>query len=110
LSNGRVGIAFAAGWQPDDFVLNPNNFADKQAALLRALADVRALWRGEARSFAGPLGKDVTLSSFPRPVQPELPFWITTAGNPASFAAAGAAGASVLTHLLGQSVEEVAEK
>lgn len=110
LSNGRVGIAFAAGWQPDDFVLNPNNFADKQSALLRTLDDVRGLWRGEARSFAGPLGKDVTLSSFPRPVQPELPFWITTAGNPASFAAAGAAGASVLTHLLGQSVEEVAEK
>jgi len=110
LSNGRVGIAFAAGWQPDDFVLNPNNFADKQSALLRTLADVRGLWRGEARSFAGPLGKEVTLSSFPRPVQSELPFWITTAGNPASFAAAGAAGASVLTHLLGQSVEEVAEK
>lgn len=110
LSNGRVGIAFAAGWQPDDFVLNTDAFADKQGALMRSIADVRALWRGEARSFPGPLGKDVALSAYPRPVQPELPFWITTAGNPASFAAAGRAGASVLTHLLGQSVEEVAEK
>ncbi|WP_336969893.1 MupA/Atu3671 family FMN-dependent luciferase-like monooxygenase [Sphingobium aromaticiconvertens] len=110
LSNGRVGIAFASGWQPDDFVLNTGAFADKQGALMRSVADVRALWRGEARSFPGPLGKDVALSVYPRPVQPELPFWITTAGNPASFAAAGHAGASILTHLLGQSVEEVAEK
>ncbi|MDX3899212.1 MAG: LLM class flavin-dependent oxidoreductase [Sphingobium sp.] len=110
LSNGRVGIAFAAGWQPDDFVLNTDAFADKQGALMRSIADVRALWRGEARSFPGPLGKEVALSAYPRPVQPDLPFWITTAGNPASFAAAGRAGASVLTHLLGQSVEEVAGK
>ncbi len=110
LSNGRVGIAFAAGWQPDDFVLNTDTFADKQGALMRSVADVRALWRGEARSFPGPLGKDVALTAYPRPVQSELPYWITTAGNPASFAAAGRAGASVLTHLLGQSVEEVAEK
>lgn len=110
LSNGRVGIAFASGWQPDDFVLNTGAFADKQGALMRSIADVRALWRGEARNFPGPLGKDVALSVYPRPVQTELPFWITTAGNPASFAAAGHAGASILTHLLGQSVEEVAEK
>ncbi|MFT3965608.1 MAG: LLM class flavin-dependent oxidoreductase [Sphingobium sp.] len=110
LSHGRVGIAFAAGWQPDDFVLNPDAFRDRQGALMRSIADVRGLWRGETRAFPGPLGKDVELSVHPRPVQRELPFWITTAGNPASFAAAGHAGASVLTHLLGQSVEEVAEK
>lgn len=110
LSGGRAGIAFASGWQPDDFLLRPENFADKNAALLRTIDDVRALWRGEKRSFEGPLGKPVEVGIYPRPIQAELPFWITSAGNPETFAAAGRMGANVLTHLLGQSVEEVAEK
>lgn len=110
LSGGRAGIAFASGWQPDDFLLRPENFADKNGALISTIEDVRALWRGEKRSFQGPLGKPVEVGIYPRPIQPELPFWITSAGNPDTFAAAGRMGANVLTHLLGQSVEEVAEK
>lgn len=110
LSGGRAGIAFASGWQPDDFLLRPENFADKNGALIRTIEDVRALWRGEKRSFQGPLGKPVEVGIFPQPIQAELPFWITSAGNPETFAAAGRMGANVLTHLLGQSVEEVAEK
>lgn len=110
LSHGRVGIAFASGWQPNDFLLRPDNFADKNAALMQTLDDVRGLWRGEKRSFPGPLGTPVEIGIFPRPVQAELPFWITSAGNPETFAAAGRAGANLLTHLLGQSVEEVAVK
>lgn len=110
LSNGRVGIAFASGWQPNDFLLRPDNFVDKNSALMQTLGDVRALWRGEKRSFPGPLGTAVEIGVFPRPVQPELPYWITSAGNPDTFAAAGRAGANLLTHLLGQSVEEVAVK
>lgn len=110
LSNGRVGIAFASGWQPNDFVLRPETFADRPKALMDGIATVRALWRGEKRAFAGPLGDMVDVAVYPRPVQPELPVWITTAGNPATFAAAGEAGASVLTHLLGQTVAELGEK
>lgn len=30
LSKGRVGIAFAAVWQPNDFVLRPENFAERK--------------------------------------------------------------------------------
>ncbi|WP_447930840.1 MupA/Atu3671 family FMN-dependent luciferase-like monooxygenase [Sphingopyxis fribergensis] len=109
LSGGRVGIAFASGWQPNDFVFAPDNFADRNGALKRNMEDVRALWRGEARSFPGPLG-DVELMTYPRPVQPELPVWITSAGNVQTFEEAGRSGANVLTHLLGQTVEEVGEK
>lgn len=109
LSGGRVGIAFASGWQPNDFVFAPDNFADRNGALKRNMDDVRALWRGEARSFPGPLG-DVELMTYPRPVQPELPVWITSAGNVQTFEEAGRSGANVLTHLLGQNVEEVAAK
>ncbi|UVO51484.1 LLM class flavin-dependent oxidoreductase [Sphingomonas sp. SUN019] len=110
LSNGRVGIAFASGWQPNDFVLRPESFADKSAALMNGIDTVRGLWRGEKRAFPGPLGKDVEVAIYPRPVQPELPFWITSAGNPDTFAAAGRVGANILTHLLGQTVDELAAK
>ena len=110
LSKGRVGIAFASGWQPNDFVLNPAAFADRAASLKTCMEDVRALWRGESRRFPGPLGGDVEVLTYPRPIQPELPCWITSAGNIATFVEAGRAGAFVLTHLLGQSIEEVAEK
>jgi natural product biosynthesis luciferase-like monooxygenase protein len=109
ISGGRVGIAFASGWQPNDFLLRPESYADRNAALFRDLETVRALWRGEARRFVGPVG-EVEVQTLPRPVQPELPFWITSAGNAETFAAAGRAGASILTHLLGQSIDELADK
>ncbi len=110
LSGGRVGIAFASGWQPDDFVLNPSAYADRPGGLKRCMEDVRGLWRGEARAYPGPLGHDVSVKTYPRPVQPELPVWITSAGNAETFREAGRVGANVLTHLLGQSIEEVAAK
>lgn len=110
LSGGRVGIAFASGWQPDDFVLNPAAFADRTGTLARCVDDVRGLWRGEARAWPGPLGHDVSVRTYPRPVQPELPVWITSAGSVETFREAGRIGANVLTHLLGQSVEDVAAK
>jgi natural product biosynthesis luciferase-like monooxygenase protein len=110
LSNGRVGISFASGWQPNDFVLNRENFADNKNVMLRNIETVRRLWRGEAVPFDGPLGKPVETRTLPRPVQAELPYWVTSAGNPQTFIDAGRIGANVLTHLLGQSVEELAEK
>ena len=110
ISNGRVGIAFASGWQPNDFILNPEAFKDRAGTLKRTMDDVRGLWRGEARSYPGALGKDVEVRSFPRPVQAELPCWITSAGNVDTFIEAGRVGANVLTHLLGQTIAEVAEK
>ena len=110
LSNGRVGIAFAAGWQPNDFALRPESFAARKQVMLDQIDEVRRLWRGEAVSCANGAGETVEVRTLPRPVQPELPVWVTIAGNPETFVAAARSGAHVLTHLLGQSVEEVAEK
>jgi len=111
ISKGRVGISFASGWQPNDFVLKPENFADNKNIMLRDIDVVRRLWRGESVSFPGPLaGKPVELKILPRPIQPELPYWVTSAGNPETFIAAGKLGANVLTHLLGQTVEELNDK
>jgi natural product biosynthesis luciferase-like monooxygenase protein len=110
ISRGRVGISFASGWQPNDFVLKPENFANNKQVMLRDIEVVRKLWRGEKVSFPGATGETVDISILPRPVQKELPIWVTSAGNPETFAAAGRLGAYVLTHLLGQSVEELTDK
>jgi len=110
LSHGRVALSFASGWHPEDFVLAPENHAEARAVMLRDLEVVRALWRGESRPFPGPDGRPVEVRTLPRPVRAELPVWLTAAGNLATFEEAGRIGANVLTHLLGQSVAELAPK
>lgn len=110
LSRGRVAVSFASGWHADDFVFAPENYPDRKQLMLQQLETVRSLWRGDAMNFKGGAGNEVEIKIHPRPVQPELPFWITTAGHRETFRAAGEAGANLLTHLLGQSVEELAEK
>jgi natural product biosynthesis luciferase-like monooxygenase protein len=110
LSRGRVGIAFAAGWHARDFVLRPENFAERKQAMFTGIRQVQALWRGETVEFPGHDGKPVPIRTLPRPIQKELPTWITVAGNPETYRQAGELGANVLTHLLGQSLEELTRK
>lgn len=109
LSNGRVGLSAAAGWMPDDFVILPKNFENAKEKMFSSLEQIRKLWRGETVSFPGPKG-DVAVRTLPRPVQPELPVWVTTAGNPENFRIAGELGLNLLTHLLGQTPGELGEK
>ncbi|RGP36252.1 MupA/Atu3671 family FMN-dependent luciferase-like monooxygenase [Pseudotabrizicola alkalilacus] len=111
LTNGRAGMAIASGWQPDDFVLRPENTPPNNKSAMYAAADqVRRLWRGEAVDFPKADGSMFSVVTQPRPVSAELPLWVTTAGNPETWREAGEMGANVLTHLLGQSVDEVAGK
>ncbi len=111
LTNGRAGLAIASGWQPEDFVLRPENTPPRNKAAMYAAADqVRRLWRGEGVDFPKADGTPFTVRTQPRPVSKELPLWVTTAGNPDTWREAGEMGANVLTHLLGQSVDEVAGK
>ncbi len=107
LSGGRVGVSFASGWQPNDFVLAPGNYERRKDLMFEQIATVQALWRGERVRARNPRGDEVLLGTYPRPVQPELPVWITAAGSPDTFARAGSIGANILTHLLGQSVDEL---
>lgn len=110
LSGGRVGISVASGWHDRDFVFKPDNYADRKNIMLRDLEVVRSLWRGGSVTRTNGSGKEVSVSIFPRPIQPELPFWITSGGHPQTFQAAGESGANLLTHLLGQSFEDLASK
>jgi natural product biosynthesis luciferase-like monooxygenase protein len=111
LTNGRAALAIASGWQPDDFVLRPENTppANRQA-MLDTIDTLRRLWRGEAVAFPRKDGTPHEVITQPRPVSKELPVWVTTAGNPETWRDAGRLGANVLTHLLGQSVAEVGDK
>jgi len=110
LSQGRVGISFASGWHDRDFVFAPDSYADRKAVMARDVEKVRALWRGEKITRKTGSGKDTEVGVFPRPVQPELPVWVTAGGDPNTFRAAGEAGSNLLTHLLGQSLDELRDK
>ncbi len=109
LSKGRVGISFAPGWQPNDFVLNPTAYATARDSLSTTIDTIRSLWRGETVELPGHDGAPVPVSTLPRPAQAELPVWLTSAGTPATFERAGTMGVNLLTHLLGQSHEQLAE-
>ena len=108
LSGGRTGISFAPGWQPNDFVLNPDAYRGSKDDLQRQIEQVRALWRGDSIDMMGPDDRVVSVRTLPRPVQAELPVWLTSAGTTETFERAGAAGFNLLTHLLGQSIDQLA--
>ena len=76
LSGGRVGVSFASGWQPNDFVIRPDAYAEAKKAMFENAEIVKKLWRGEAVDFCNPHGTMVPTATLPRPVQAELPTWI----------------------------------
>lgn len=110
LSGGRVSISFASGWHANDFVLAPDHFQDRKQVMVRQINTIRSLWLGEAISRKNGTGRDVTVRTYPRPVQKELPIWITAAGSAETFRLAGEMGAGLLTHLLGQDLQTLARK
>jgi natural product biosynthesis luciferase-like monooxygenase protein len=110
LSGGRVGISFASGWHPDDFVLAPDSFPNRREVMQRQIDVVRRLWRGESVWMRNGSGKRVEVRILPHPVQSELPLWITAAGSPDTFRIAGESGCNLLTHLLGQSMDDLAQR
>src|SRR2546428_3336278 len=78
--------------------------------MLDQLDQARRWWGRKKVSLRSEHGELVEMGPLRRPVQPELPIWVTTAGNPDTYRQAGELGANVLTHLLGQTVDEVAKK
>jgi len=110
LSHGRVAISFASGWHANDFVIAPENYAHRKEIMLRGIETVRRLWRGEKVRRRDGNGTELEVRILPRPIQRELPIWVTAAGSPETFRSAGEVGANLLTHLLNQSIEQLAEK
>jgi natural product biosynthesis luciferase-like monooxygenase protein len=110
LSKGRIGVAFASGWHANDFVFFPENYKERKEVMLRGIEAVQKLWRGEGIIVPSGAGNDIEVKIYPKPIQRQLPIWLTAAGASDTFVKAGEMGANILTHLLGQSVEDVAEK
>ncbi|MFI7703538.1 LLM class flavin-dependent oxidoreductase [Nonomuraea sp. NPDC049480] len=110
LSGGRVGVSFAPGWHVVDFALRPESYADRRQVTMDTIDTVRRLWRQEEVELVDGAGESVKLRSYPAPVQPELPTWLTSSGNPETFRQAGELGVGILTHLLGQSLDDLVRK
>jgi len=110
LSNGRVGISLTSGWIPNDFAFFPERYANKREEMWHGIEEVQRLWRGETITARDGKGNATELRVLPRPIQPELPIWITCSGDPEMFVSAGERGFNILTALLTQSVDEVATK
>jgi natural product biosynthesis luciferase-like monooxygenase protein len=110
ISGGRVALAIASGWHKNDFVLAPGNFDQRARVMLEGIDLIRHLWTGGTTTLPNGKGEPTTVSTLPRPVQKDLPIWLTAAGSPETFRTAGQRGYNVLTHLLGQDLPTLAEK
>lgn len=110
LSGGRVAVSFASGWHPGDFVLAPEAYAERKEVMFGHVELIRRLWGGESVAFAGVDGTEFEVRTLPRPVQPELPVWITSAGNPETWARAGRIGANLLGGMQGETFETIGKK
>jgi natural product biosynthesis luciferase-like monooxygenase protein len=105
LSCGRVDLSFASGWHPNDFVIRPDNYLRRREITYALLEETRRVWRGGTVARQNGEGRTVSVQLHPQPRQRELPVWLTAAGNPETFRAAGELDTNVLTHVVGQSLD-----
>jgi natural product biosynthesis luciferase-like monooxygenase protein len=110
LSGGRVDLALARGWNPNDFVLSPSNHGRSRQVLFEGLETLRRLWKGDSITVPNGEGKETEVRVYPLPRQKELALWITCSGPEERFVEAGEGGWNVLTALLFQSIEELGKK
>lgn len=110
LSGGRAAISFGSGWNANDFIFFPDRYEPRQQHMFEQIEQVQRLWRGEPVVQRNGRGKEVELTLHPKPLQPELPVWVTSSGNEDTFRSAGRIGANLLTHLIGQDVDALEDK
>ncbi len=109
LSGGRVGIAMASGWTKDEFVLSREPHGSRRGLMWRSYDQISRLLAGEAVDFEDADGNVVSAKTLPRPLQPQIPFWIACQSTE-TFVEAGRRGINVLTALLGETLESLAPK
>ena len=106
LSKGRAAMAAASGWTMDEFILSRDPHGSRRTVMWNNINLLQRLWRGESVLFEDVNGREVEVQTLPRPLQPELPMWITCQSTE-SYIEAGRIGANVLTSLLGGTLEEL---
>jgi natural product biosynthesis luciferase-like monooxygenase protein len=110
ISNGRVAVSFGSGWNANDFVFFPERYCNRRQFMHEQIEFIQKFWRGEPAFLPTGSGKHAAVTLSPRPVQSELPIWITSSGNQSTFEYAGRIGANVLTHLIEQGITALADK
>ncbi len=110
LSGGRVGLACATGWHPNDFVFSPHKYQNRHQQMYEDIQILRKLWKGESIWREGGDGKQVEVKTYPTPIQSELPLWVAAGVNPTTFIKAGEIGANLLTHMQIHDPDELGEK
>nr|WP_275900950.1 MupA/Atu3671 family FMN-dependent luciferase-like monooxygenase [Paenibacillus periandrae] len=109
LSKGRVGLSFAPGWHPNDFVLYPERYQERKKIMFDQIKVIANLWRGDSIETVNGAGEQIKISVYPQPIQTDLPIWITTSGNKESYKSAARIGANILTHMIGQNLKTLQE-
>ncbi|MEV0171332.1 amino acid adenylation domain-containing protein [Streptomyces sp. NPDC050803] len=109
ISGGRAGLCVASGWHATDFALAPENFGRHREVMYERLGTVRRLWSGKPVGVTAGDGSQVDVRLHPRPIQAELPLYAAVVGNPDSYRRAAAEGLGVVTNLMTQTVEQLAE-
>ncbi|GAA3010164.1 non-ribosomal peptide synthetase/type I polyketide synthase [Actinokineospora diospyrosa] len=109
LSGGRVGLCVASGWHAGDFALAPENFGRHRELVYDQLETVRQLWTGAAVAATSGTGEPIEVRLHPSPIQPMPPLYVAVVGNPESYRRAARNDLGVVTNLMAQSLEQLAE-
>ncbi|MCM2414157.1 MULTISPECIES: MupA/Atu3671 family FMN-dependent luciferase-like monooxygenase [unclassified Streptomyces] len=110
ISGGRVAISVGSGWNVNDFLLAPEKYETRREQMIKDVTDIRTAWRTGRWTGHNPLGAEVTLPVYPRPVQDELSVWVTASRSEGTFREAGRLGCNILTHLENQDVSSLSGK
>ncbi|MGZ4162762.1 MAG: MupA/Atu3671 family FMN-dependent luciferase-like monooxygenase [Tumebacillaceae bacterium] len=104
LSRGRVAVALASGWHPTDFIIAPNTsreyYDNRKETLFEHMELIRNVWAGATMKATGIDGNEVEVKVLPKPIQPQIDFWIASNGSPETVKKAGHSGANLLTGYL----------
>ncbi|MFC0542577.1 non-ribosomal peptide synthetase/type I polyketide synthase [Kutzneria chonburiensis] len=109
ISHGRAGLCVASGWHANDFALAPENYGRHRELVYSQLETVRTLWAGGEVTTTTGDGKQVALRTQPRPIQDRPPLYVAVVGNPDSYRQAAENDLGVVTNLMAQTVEQLAE-
>jgi natural product biosynthesis luciferase-like monooxygenase protein len=110
LSNGRVDLALAPGWHVRDFVLRPENFADKFRILNEYRTQLQNVWTGNPLDKVDANGHTQSIVTYPRPVQKKLPLWLTTSKQEDAWRFAGENNLNVLSALINFGPKELEKR
>lgn len=110
LSKGRVDLGFASGWNPNDFILCPDQYEQRKKLWQDRIPEVKALWAGDSIAYTNGVAEKVKISTYPRPIQKELNVWYVVTKLDESFRYAGLHGYNVLTMLQGIDLDQLGSK